>query len=116
MNWYCQNPLAYCVCAHVSPHPATDDSPRSCRLQLAAPTSYAIPISIALFKRGPSGTLKDQVSTSGPYTDPVSGVVTPQTFLEAGIYVVVPSTYAARVEAGFTISVYASRKLEMAAV
>ena len=60
--------------------------------------------------------MKEQVSTSGPYADPVGGVVTPQTYLDAGIYVVVPSTYAARVEGHFTISVYASRKLELTSV
>ncbi|KAI5448818.1 cysteine protease, partial [Naganishia albida] len=87
-----------------------------CRLLLSSPTLTSIPISIAIFKRGPSGSLKDQVSTSGPYADPISGVVTPLTYLEAGIYVAVPSTYAARIEESFTISVYATRKLELAAV
>jgi calpain-7 len=76
----------------------------------------SIPISVAIFKRGPSGSLKDQVSTSGPYADPVSGVATPQTYLEAGIYVLVPSTYAARVEGNFVINVYATRKLDLTVI
>jgi calpain-7 len=84
-----------------------------CRLQLAATTGTPIPISIAIFKRGPSGSLKQQVATSGPYADPVSGVVIPQTHLEAGIYVLVPSTYAGGTEASYVVSVYATRKFEV---
>ncbi|KAJ9091431.1 hypothetical protein QFC21_007221 [Naganishia friedmannii] len=87
-----------------------------CRLQLAATTGTPIPISVAIFKRGPSGSLKQQVATSGPYADPVSGVVIPQTHLEPGIYVLVPSTYAGGTEASYIISVYATRKIELAAM
>lgn len=83
----------------------------SSRLQLSSPSSTSIPISIAIFKRGPAGSLKDQVATSGPYADTISGVVTPETLLEAGLYVIVPSTYAANVEESFTINVYATRKI-----
>ncbi|KAJ9097859.1 hypothetical protein QFC19_006651 [Naganishia cerealis] len=94
------------------PEPATV----LCRLQLAATTGTPIPISIAIFKRGPSGSLKEQVATSGPYADPISGVVCPQTHFEAGIYVLVPSTYASGTEANYVISVYATRKIELSAI
>ncbi|KAJ9115525.1 hypothetical protein QFC22_005286 [Naganishia vaughanmartiniae] len=91
------------------PEPATV----LCRLQLATTTGTPIPISVTIFKRGPSGSLKRQVATSGPYADPISGVLIPQTDLEAGIYVVVPSTYAGGTEASYFISVYATRKVEL---
>jgi calpain-7 len=94
-------------------HSALTASLRSCRLQLASPSSTSIPISIAIFKRGPAGSLKDQVATSGPYADAISGVITPETHLEAGLYVIVPSTYAAKVEESFNINVYATRKIEL---
>ena len=73
-----------------------------------------MPISVAVFRRGPSGLLKDQVATSGPYADTISGVVTPDTHLDAGLYIIVPSTYAARVEESFALNVYATRKVELA--
>jgi calpain-7 len=48
------------------------------------------------------------IVTSGPYTDTISGVVTPQISLNPGKYLLVPSTYHPAVQVGFRLIAYCS--------
>ncbi|RDB24959.1 Calpain-like protease palB/RIM13 [Hypsizygus marmoreus] len=77
------------------------------RLQLLRP-STATALNVTIFPTSPDGFLRRHITTSGPYNDAISGVVTPQVSLRAGKYWAVPSTYNPGVEAGFQLFVYTS--------
>jgi len=77
------------------------------RLQLVG-AGRTVSMNVTLFHLTKNRTLGTHVATSGPYSDAISGVVTPQVLLQSGSYVMVPSTYAAGVEADFRLMVYTS--------
>ncbi|WWD16725.1 hypothetical protein CI109_101156 [Kwoniella shandongensis] len=61
--------------------------------RLYLPQPSPTPINLTMFKRGTKGTLGEQVATTGPYEDCLTGVSTGRVKLDSGIYVFVPSTY-----------------------
>lgn len=63
------------------------------RLHHPAPTSPPLPLNLTLYTRAAGGALSEQITTSGPYSDAVSGVRIPRKRLEKGVYVLVPSGY-----------------------
>ncbi|KAI0070564.1 cysteine proteinase [Panus rudis PR-1116 ss-1] len=77
------------------------------RLQLLD-SSQSAPINVALFRLTEKGTLGPHVVTSGPYSDTVSGVVTPQVNLHPASYLIVPSTYTPGILANFRLVCYSS--------
>lgn len=74
------------------------------------------PINITIFKRGPGGSLAEEVATSGPYVDQQYGVKIGTTMLDPNIYVVVVSTYSADFVGDFEIRVYAEKQIELTPV
>lgn len=86
----------------------------SVRLQLVSPAA-SIPINVSIFsgQLGQQGSLSRHVTTSGPYTDAKSGVVTPRTQLQKGNYFIVPSTYKTGVEAQFRVVAYTSQAVKI---
>lgn len=62
---------------------------------------------IAIFAK----SSKREVVSSGPYSDPICGVVIEETRLEGGEYLVVVSTYDAGVQAYFTLDIYSDRRI-----
>ncbi|OCH90567.1 cysteine proteinase [Obba rivulosa] len=83
------------------------------RLQLAD-SSPATPLNVTLFRPTQATSLGLHAATSGPYSDAVCGVVTPQITLQPGVYVVIPSTYNPGVERAFRLLVYSTNELEVA--
>ncbi|WWC60071.1 uncharacterized protein I303_102634 [Kwoniella dejecticola CBS 10117] len=73
--------------------------------RLFLPNPSVIPINLTIFRRGPGGNLGEQVSTSGPYIDTVSGVSTGKVKLDKGIYLLVPSSFEA-VRTRWTVKVW----------
>ncbi|KAL4248263.1 peptidase C2 family protein [Abortiporus biennis] len=65
-------------------------------------------INVTLFQLTDKNTLGPHLATSGPYSDSVSGVITPQVTLQPGNHVIVPSTYNPGIEASFRLIVYSS--------
>jgi calpain-7 len=78
----------------------------SVRLQLGEHTS-SVPLNVTLFA-GTTSTLGKHIATSGTYSDAMPGVVTPQTSLAAGTYLLVPSTFRQGTEARFRIAVFST--------
>jgi len=78
-------------------------TPRT-RLHLPEPLGH--PINLTVFKRNTDGALGDQVATTGPYSDTLSGVCITKTKLEAGIYLFIPSTYDKGTEGAWTLNVW----------
>ena len=74
------------------------------RLHLPQPLEY--PINLTVFKRNTDGALGEQVATTGPYSDTLSGVCIAKTKLEAGIYLFIPSTYDKGTEGAWTVNVW----------
>jgi calpain-7 len=71
-----------------------------CRLQLRHPPPPSTPLNLTMFRRAPSAQLGDQVTTSGPYSDALSGVTTGRVKLDAGIYMLVVSAWEAGMAKG----------------
>lgn len=65
-------------------------------------------INATLFRINALDKLGEHLTTSGPYSDAHSGVVTGQVMLQPDRYVVVPSTYSPNLEGGFRLIVYSS--------
>ncbi|WWC68846.1 uncharacterized protein I206_102782 [Kwoniella pini CBS 10737] len=61
--------------------------------RLFLPTTSAVPLNLTIFQRGTGGELGEQVSTTGPYNDTISGVSTGKIKLNKGIYILVPSSF-----------------------
>jgi calpain-7 len=78
-------------------------TPRS-RLHLPEPLGH--PINLTVFRRNKDGALGEQVATTGPYSDTLSGVCIAKTKLEAGIYLFIPSTYDKGMEGTWTLNVW----------
>ena len=83
---------------------------RSLRLRLLEPGH--IPLNVTIFQRRPGGKLGDQVATSGPYADTTSGV-SARAQLAPGIYLVVLSTYSGGVCAGFQLTAFGDKAIEL---
>ncbi|BEI82526.1 hypothetical protein CcaverHIS002_0303940 [Cutaneotrichosporon cavernicola] len=78
-----------------NPHiEVTLSAPGTLLARLTLPNPAPVPVNLTVFRRG-TGTLGEQVATSGPYVERVSGVSTGRVRLTPGIYVLVPSTYNA---------------------
>lgn len=60
---------------------------------LPSKPSSPIPLNITLFKRHTGSTLGDQVATSGPYSDAISGVNFNKTKVPSGVYSLVISPW-----------------------
>ncbi|WWC87652.1 uncharacterized protein L201_002542 [Kwoniella dendrophila CBS 6074] len=80
---YSQNPKVEVML----PTPGTVSS----RLFLPLPSPTAI--NLTIFRRDTGGGLGEQICTTGPYSDVISGVSTGKVILDKGIYVFVPSSY-----------------------
>jgi calpain-7 len=76
------------------------------RTRLHLPEPLGHPINLTIFKRNTDGALGDQVATTGPYSDTLSGVCITKTKLEAGIYLFIPSTYDKGTEGAWTLNVW----------
>ena len=76
------------------------------RARLHLPEPLGHPINLTVFKRNTDGALGDQVATTGPYSDTLSGVCITKTKLEAGIYLFIPSTYDKGTECAWTLNVW----------
>jgi len=78
------------------------------RLQLSQPSS-CVSLNITLFHLSrDSDSIGKHITTSGPYSDAISGVATPQVSLNPGTYVLVPSTYHPAIHTGFRLIAYCS--------
>ena len=75
------------------------------RLQLLKP-SPAVALNVTVFVALTGRSLGRQITTSGPYTDDTSGVVTPQVNISSGKYLVVVSTYDPGILTEFQLLVY----------
>ena len=85
------------------------------RLQLDGSKALALKpqINLSCFSRSGQRDLGSQVATSGAYTDGLSGAAIGPLRLEQGEYLLVASTFAPGVEAGFVLQVYAEAKFEL---
>lgn len=81
----------------------------SARLHMPEPLGH--PINLTVFKRNTDGALGDQVATTGPYTDTLSGVCIAKTKLESGIYLFIPSTYDKGAEGAWILNVWSDVSL-----
>jgi len=78
------------------------------RLQLLQPSS-SVSLNLTLFHlSSDSKSIGKHIITSGPYSDTISGVVTPQVSLSPGTYLLVPSTYHPAIQIGFRLIAYCS--------
>lgn len=77
------------------------------RMQLLQASS-GVAINASLFEMDDAGGIGPQVFTSGPYSDAISGVTILESAIAAGHYILVPSTYASGVEAGFQVMLYST--------
>jgi hypothetical protein len=78
------------------------------RLQLLQPSS-SVSLNLTLFHlSSDSKSIGKHIITSGPYSDTISGVVTPQVSLSPGTYLLVPSTYHPAIQIGFRLTAYCS--------
>ncbi|KAF9073543.1 hypothetical protein BDP27DRAFT_1390928 [Rhodocollybia butyracea] len=77
------------------------------RLQLIRPSS-SISLNVTVYSASENLSTEDHVLTSGPYDDPITGVVTPLTTLSKGRYWVVPSTYNPGTQAAFQLIVFST--------
>ena len=86
--------------------------PHRIRLQLVEAVPPAS-INVSVFQQRAPRKL---VTTSGPYSDGVAGVATPQTMLQPGVYHVVPSTYNPGLLRVFKLIFYSSRSIKISAL
>ncbi|OSX61790.1 hypothetical protein POSPLADRAFT_1144115 [Postia placenta MAD-698-R-SB12] len=73
------------------------------RLQLVQ-TAPPAAVNVSIFHQTATGLML--VTTSGPYSDSVAGVVTPQVALQPGTYLAIPSTYHPDVQRAFKLVLY----------
>ena len=76
-------------------------------MQATSPSPF-LALNVSLFAADKKGGLGRQISTSGPYSDAIAGVLIPQHAIAAGDYLLVPSTYAPGVEGGFQVLLYST--------
>ncbi len=89
---------------------------RSYRARLQPTHASGIPLNLSVFRRGTGGALGDLIASTGSYSDNISGVLLPSTYLEPGIYLMIPSTYSSGVCAGFEVAIYSDNSLELVPV
>ncbi|KAJ3986206.1 hypothetical protein F5890DRAFT_1572426 [Lentinula detonsa] len=78
------------------------------RLQLLRPSS-SISLNVTVYPTSVDNINSTKhVATSGPYDDPITGVVLPLTSLPKGRYWVVPSTYNPGIQTGFQLIVFST--------
>ncbi|KAJ3715961.1 hypothetical protein DFJ43DRAFT_1126860 [Lentinula guzmanii] len=78
------------------------------RLQLLRPSS-SISLNVTVYPASVDNINSTKhVATSGPYDDPITGVVSPLTSLPKGRYWVVPSTYNPGIQTGFQLIVFST--------
>lgn len=82
-------------------------APATLQARLHLPTPGPIPINLTVFRRGVGSELGEQVATSGPYVERMSGVSIGRTKLGPGVYVFVPSTYGTGELADWVLDVWA---------
>ncbi|WVW79913.1 hypothetical protein I302_101883 [Kwoniella bestiolae CBS 10118] len=68
-------------------------SPGTVLSRLYLPTPSSTSINLTIFRRSTGGGLGEQICTTGPYADTLSGVSTGKVKLDQGVYVFVPSSY-----------------------
>jgi hypothetical protein len=86
------------------------------RLQLLEPSKLSsTALNVAVFHSTKSSTPTSlprantgPVATSGAYSDPLAGVVTPLVTLAQGTYEIIPSTYSPDIQAAFRLIMYLS--------
>lgn len=66
-----------------------------------------MPVNLTVFRRTTGGGLGEQVATSGPYVEQISGVSTGRVKLDAGVYILVPSTYERGEQADWVLDMWA---------
>lgn len=80
------------------------------RLQLAGRHSspFVTPaLNVTVFPHRPENSpLPAHITTSGPYSDAISGVVTPSVTMKRGEYLIVPSTFREGIEASFRMEIF----------
>ncbi|KZP13760.1 cysteine proteinase [Athelia psychrophila] len=71
--------------------------------------SHIASLNVTLFQTSPnSEAIGKHLATSGPYSDAISGVITPEVSLSAGKYLLIPSTYQPALQMGFRMTLYCS--------
>ncbi|KIR26024.1 calpain-like protease palB/RIM13 [Cryptococcus deuterogattii LA55] len=73
--------------------------------RLYLPTRSPVPINLTIFKRAEGGALGEQLVTTGPYSDSICGVSTGKIKLDAGVYLLVPSSYE-RSKVGWVLKIW----------
>lgn len=68
--------------------------------------SPTIALNVTVFAAQDGRNLGRQITTSGPYTDNISGAVTPQVNIAPGKYLVIASTYDPGIFSEFQLLVY----------
>ncbi|KAF9653758.1 cysteine proteinase [Thelephora ganbajun] len=80
------------------------------RLQLAngqALPSIVPALNVTVFPHRPGNSpLPAHITTSGPYSDAISGVVTPLVTMKRGEYLIIPSTFKEGIEASFRMEIF----------
>lgn len=76
---------------------------------------YTAPLNLTLFQRKQGGETGDQIATSGPYSDTLSGVRIGRIKIEEGVHVLVPSLYERGEGRGrrWRVDVWGDRAFEM---
>lgn len=76
--------------------------------RLYLPTPGNVPTNLTLFRRG-TGGIGEQLATSGPYVEAVSGVAVSKTRLSPGVYLLIPSTYQRGVRNEWILDIWADK-------
>lgn len=89
----------------------TSKAPNSAKAKIQ--TAQGSPhINVAIFaKRSEDENIGAEIVSSGPYADNVCGVTIKPAILEAGEYIVIPSTFDSQVEAEFLLDVYGDKPI-----
>lgn len=81
--------------------------------RLLLPEPAPIPINLTLFTRATGALPGQMVATSGPYVERTSGVAIARTKVQAGVYLLVPSTYETGVEGEWSLELWADAALSV---
>ncbi|ORY29529.1 hypothetical protein BCR39DRAFT_531983 [Naematelia encephala] len=77
--------------------------------------SIIVPINMTLFRRSTSSSLGEQITTSGPYSETITGILIPRLKLDSGIYLGVISSWdlGMGIGVGWKISVWSDSPLNV---